>query len=198
MFILPLANKLEVLMKLKLPANIKEVRHFLGLTGFFFWKFICGYADILHPLNCLMCKAQPFIWIPECQASFDILHSWLTNTLVVQLPNPIKPYLLFMDVSKFHSSGVFTRTSIEDLNEALLKILTSEDPLKSVGSQTQDLHLESNVIHPVAYISGSFSQNQCRWPMIMRECFSVLMSIKECSFYLQMPSYRYVQTTNHF
>ena len=33
--ILPLTGKIEVLMKLKLPTNIKEVRYFLSLT------FIC-------------------------------------------------------------------------------------------------------------------------------------------------------------
>ena len=67
-----LANKIEVLMKLKPPTNIKEVRHFPGLTGYY-WKFIYDYADITHPLNCLTCKAQPFIWTPECHTSFNTL-----------------------------------------------------------------------------------------------------------------------------
>ena len=31
--ILPLLDKIEALMKLKLPPNIKEFRHFLGLTS---------------------------------------------------------------------------------------------------------------------------------------------------------------------
>ena len=33
--ILPLANKINVLMKLKPSSNIKEVRYFLGLTGYY-------------------------------------------------------------------------------------------------------------------------------------------------------------------
>ena len=33
--ILPLTNKIEALMKLKLPTNIKEFRHFLSLTGYY-------------------------------------------------------------------------------------------------------------------------------------------------------------------
>ena len=40
--ILPLANKIKPLMKLKSPTNIKEVRHFLGLTGYYH-KFIFLY-----------------------------------------------------------------------------------------------------------------------------------------------------------
>ena len=63
--ILPLTDKIEVLMKLKLPTNIKEVRHFLSLTGYY-RKFICNYSDIAHPLNCLTHMSQPFIWTPDC------------------------------------------------------------------------------------------------------------------------------------
>ena len=75
MSILPFANKIEALMKLKPPTNIKEVRHFLRLTGYYLKKFICNYMDIMHPLNCLTPKPEPFIWNPECQASFDMLYS---------------------------------------------------------------------------------------------------------------------------
>ena len=56
MSILPLANKIEAYMKLKPPTNVKEVRHFLGLTGYYH-RFICNYADIAYPLNCLTGKA---------------------------------------------------------------------------------------------------------------------------------------------
>ena len=175
MSILPLADKIEVLMKLKPPTNIKEVRHFLGLTGYY-QKFLCNYAGIAYPPNCLTCKAEPFIWTLECQANFDMLLLTLPNTVIVQLPDPNKPYLLFTDASKFCYSGVLTQASTVDSNEALLNILTSGAP-QSVESQTQDLQLASIVIHPVAYISGSFSQSLSRWPMITKECFSVSMSI---------------------
>ena len=96
--ILPLADKIEALMKLKLPTNIKEVKHFLSLRGYY-RKFICNYTDIAHPLNCLTRKSHPFIWTPECQSSFDMLYSHLANTPIVQLPDPNKPYLLFPDTS---------------------------------------------------------------------------------------------------
>ena len=57
--ILPLADKIEALIKLKTPTNIKEVRDFLGPTGYY-RKFICDYADIAHHLNCLKRMSQPF------------------------------------------------------------------------------------------------------------------------------------------
>ena len=48
MSVLPLANKIEALMKLIPSANVKETRHVLGLTGYY-CKFICKYTDIAYP-----------------------------------------------------------------------------------------------------------------------------------------------------
>ena len=109
----------------------------------------------------------------------------LANTPIVQLSDPNRPYLLFTDVSKFCYSGVLTEASTDKSNKALIKLPTDKDPLKSVESQTQDLQLKSNVVHPVAYISGTFSENQCRWPAITKQCFGIFISIKKSSFYLQ-------------
>ena len=50
-------------------------------------------------------------------------------------------------------------------------MLSDKDPLKSVESQTLDLQLKSNIVHPVTYISDSFTESQCGWPAITKECF---------------------------
>ena len=57
-------------------------------------------------------------------------------------------------------------TSIKDSNKALVRIHPGKDPSESVDSQTLDLQIDSNIVHPVAYISGPFSQSQCTWPTI--------------------------------
>ena len=144
-------------MKLKPLTNIIEVRHFLNLTHYY-RKFICNYLDIAHPLNCLTCKSQPFILTPHCQSSFDMLCSRVVHTPIVQLPDPNKPYLLFTDESKICYSGLLTQVSINESNKALIELLTDKDLLKSVQSQTQVLQLKSNIVHTVAYISGSFTE----------------------------------------
>ena len=69
--ILPLIDKTEALMKLKPPTNIKEVWHFLSLTGYY-RKFIYNYSHLKNPLNWLTQKSQPFIWTPDCQSSFNM------------------------------------------------------------------------------------------------------------------------------
>ena len=107
----------------------------------------------------------------------------------MQLPDPNKPYLLFTDTSKFCYSGVFTQTSTEDSNEALFRILTSEDPLKTMESQTQDLQLESKLVHPVAFISVSFSQSQCRCLQFQKSDSVSLCQLRNVPFTCKMPTY---------
>ena len=42
--ILPLGDRIKALMKLKPPINIKEIRHFIGLVGYY-CEFIYSYAE---------------------------------------------------------------------------------------------------------------------------------------------------------
>ena len=113
----------------------------------------------------------------------------LANTPIVCLPGPNKPYLLFMDASKYCYSDVLTKASTEESNEALVQLLTGNDPLTSIESQTQDLKLDANLIHPIVYISGSFTESQCRWPAINKECFCIFMSIKNAHFIYEILIY---------
>ena len=69
-------------MKFKPPTNVKEVRYFLGLTGYYH-RFIYNYADIAYPISCLTHETQPLVWMPACQASFDMVQLRLTNTPIV-------------------------------------------------------------------------------------------------------------------
>ena len=138
--ILPLADKIETLMKIKTPTNIKEVTHLFGLMGYY-RKFKCNYADIAPPLNCLTRKFQPFVWSPDCQSSFDMLCSCLANTPIIQFPDPNKLNLLFTDASKYCSSGILTQASMDKSNEILVWLLSNNNPLNTVESPTQNLKL---------------------------------------------------------
>ena len=71
---------------------------------------------------------------------------------------------------------------MDESNEVLVQLLSDSDPLTSVESQKKDLKLDTNLVHPIAYISGSFTESQCRWPALTKECFSIFMSIKNGHF----------------
>ena len=147
----------------------------------YYRKFICNYADIANPLNCLKTKSQTFIWTPDFQSSFDMLCSHLANTPIVQLPDPNKSYFLFTDAGRYCYSGILTQASTDEHNEVLVQLLSDNDSLTSVESQTQDLKINANLVHPIAYISN-FPESQCRWPTIAKECFGIFMSIKNVHF----------------
>ena len=95
----PLPNKLDCVQHMPVPKNSKEIKQFLGLTGYY-GKFVPRFADISRPLTALTKKDKKFEWTPTCQKSFDLLKDADTS----------KPYTLYTDASKFGWAGVLTQS----------------------------------------------------------------------------------------
>lgn len=90
-------SKIIVMLEWPVPNNQRDLRGFLGLTGFY-RKFIKGYAAIVAPLTSLLCKNN-FSWTPETQKVFEWLKVAMTNTLVLAIPNFSLPFILETDAS---------------------------------------------------------------------------------------------------
>jgi hypothetical protein len=54
------------------PTNSLEIQSFLGLAGYYH-SFINEFSKIAKPMTRLLEKNKDFIWIEECQASFEEL-----------------------------------------------------------------------------------------------------------------------------
>lgn len=65
----PMTSHTKALRELKAPANEKEVRSFLGATGFYM-KFVPHYADIVDPLRNLL-RGIEWNWSRDCQEAFE-------------------------------------------------------------------------------------------------------------------------------
>jgi len=65
-------DKLNAIATLLPPNRRKDVRSFLGATGYY-RNFIPNYASITAPLRGLLKKYTPFTWTDDCQRSFDAL-----------------------------------------------------------------------------------------------------------------------------
>ena len=94
----PLPNKLDSIKHMPVPNSVKEIKQFLGLTGYY-RKFVPGFVDISRPLTTLMKKDVKFEWTPACQKSFELLKETLCGEPVLKYADTSKPYTLYTDAS---------------------------------------------------------------------------------------------------
>ena len=64
------------------PTNVKEVRSFLGLAGYY-RRFVEGFSVIARPLTSLLRKTTRFVWSEQCRQSFEELKRRLTSAPVL-------------------------------------------------------------------------------------------------------------------
>ena len=156
----PLPNKLDSIKHMPVPNSAKEIKQFLGLTGYY-RKFVPRFADISRPLTTLTKKDVKFEWTSACQKSFELLKAALCGEPVLKYADTSKPYTLYTDASKYGWAGVLTQPHVTTVDGK---------------STTTD--------HPVAFVSGLFRGSQLNWAALTKEAFAIYMSIKKLSFYL--------------
>ncbi|MCI40617.1 hypothetical protein A2U01_0061850, partial [Trifolium medium] len=71
------ANKIKDVLQWPTPTTIKQLRGFLGLTGYY-RRFIKAYAQLVGPLTDLL-KKDAFVWSQEADIAFNHLKKAMTT-----------------------------------------------------------------------------------------------------------------------
>ena len=82
------------------PQNIKELRQFPSLTGYY-RNHINHNVDITNSLTKLLKKDQPYIWTEIYKKSLSELKNCLQSPQILVNLDLNKPYFLFTDASKY-------------------------------------------------------------------------------------------------
>jgi len=78
-------SKVSAVVQWPIPQNVKELRSFLGLAGYY-RKFVKHYAMITKPLTELK-KHAMFVWTSAHDKSFAAIKSALSTSPVLALPD---------------------------------------------------------------------------------------------------------------
>uniref|UniRef100_A0A0K0EA67 RNA-directed DNA polymerase n=1 Tax=Strongyloides stercoralis TaxID=6248 RepID=A0A0K0EA67_STRER len=118
MTIKPNPNYVDGLQRMKRPKTVGELRRYLGSINFC-RNFIFGIADIERPLLQLLQKDHSFKWNQSCENSYIYMQNILSEIGFLRLPDQDKPFILFVDASKYSEAGLLMQLSNVNDIEAL-------------------------------------------------------------------------------
>ena len=103
-------DKVKDIMEFQAPKTDKEVRRYLGLTGYY-RKFVKGYANIAHPLNRLLNKGVEFRWGEKEETAFQTLKDKLVSAPILSMPSASKEdrYILTTDASQASLGAILSQ-----------------------------------------------------------------------------------------
>ena len=151
----PEADKLQAVRQFPVPSTKKQVRSFLGLTGYY-RRFIPDYASIAVPLTELTRKSAPTLvkWDSECNRAFEKLKELLCSKPVLWSPDFTREFVLQTDASDFGVGAVLSQFDDEGTD------------------------------HPIAYFSRKLLPREQRYSTVEKECLAIKLGTQAFRVYL--------------
>jgi hypothetical protein len=153
------------------PCSVREVRKFLGFTGYY-RHFIKDYSKIARPLLDLTKQATPWHWEDPQQQAFEELRDKMVSKPVLRQPNFDKVFYLQTDASKYGVGAV----------------LSQDEGTRPTTPRRR---------HPVAYYSATFSPTEQNYNAHDLEFLGVIKAIDHWRPYLIWTQEPFVIETDH-
>ena len=97
----------EAILQIPEPATPQQVREFLGAIGYC-WLWILGFAEKARPLYKGSRENKNWTWTEPMKRDFQELRQALLEAPALALPDPSKPFQLFVDEKRRVGKGVLT------------------------------------------------------------------------------------------
>ena len=98
-------KKIRAIVEFPSPRNVDEVRSFMGIVGYY-KSFIRNFSWISYPITSLQRKGNKFEWTEECAVSFEQFKHFLTISLVLEIVDLDKEFMVCKNACKQGISGV--------------------------------------------------------------------------------------------
>jgi len=147
-------DKVEQIRSASEPRTKKQLRAFLGLTGYY-RKFIQDYAHVAGPLTDALKggNSASLKWGPSQEAAFQSLKERLCAKPILRLPDMDRTFILRTDAS----------------DTAIGAVLLQE---------------HDDGVFPVAYASRKLTRAECNYAVVERECLAIVWAVSKFYTYL--------------
>lgn len=104
----PNPDKVKAVSEFPTPKNAKDIKSFLGLTGYY-RRFIDNFSKLTKPLTCLLKKDAAFHWNIEQEQAFALLKDKLISAPLLQYPDFSQPFVVTTDASNYAVGAVLSQ-----------------------------------------------------------------------------------------
>lgn len=189
----PVALKVQAIVEFAVPRTKRELRRFLGMTGYY-RGFCKNFSDVVLPLTNMLRASQNFEWTAKCQTAFDSVKTLLCSAPVLAAPRYECSFKMDVDASANgagavllqddengveHPVGYFSKKFLKhQLNystiekEALALLMALQHFEVYIGSSSLPVIVFTDH-NPLVFLSRMKNSNQriMRWSLFVQDFY---------------------------